>query len=475
MEEIYKFLEKEQDDNLFDREVIGIRYWEYIRPIVSHSVISVVSKTSEMFSKNESSIKKYIPNFKIMKDYFLRKRTCDILIVSQPRRIKTKNGLYRNNYTDYYEDYLKKYYKILTIEEPSYSSFGVSSVAHNFPLYTNNVYFTDFHEIFFLIKKKFYRIFNFKKYSMITKEYEDIRKIVNGWYDTDEIEFKEYYLNSIIRIDLDRKYVKKLIKKINPKIVMLHFMPSVFKLMLVEECNKKGIPTIEIQHGTITKVDPLVNKTYNVNKLKADNKYIFSFGKNQVIDYALSIKNKSNIKTVGFPFFEETLKHYKQKSKKYILVISQSTIGDYMASFTSKLADILKNYSIVFKYHPNELTKNYECLNKSNIIQVKTEKSIYDIQSESFLQIGSYSTSLYEGFALKIPTLILKNAFGSIETIDIFKGIKKGIYYIDKPEDVLTYINRDDILPNSRDIVKLWENNSKIKIIKSVKEIMKEV
>ena len=146
-----------------------------------------------------------------------------------------------------------------------------------------------------------------------------------------------------------------------------------------------------------------------------------------------------------------------------------------MASFTSKLADILKNYSIVFKYHPNELTKNYECLNKSNIIQVKTEKSIYDIQSESFLQMGSYSTSLYEGFALKIPTLILKNAFGSIETIDIFKGIKKGIYYIDKPEDVLTYINRDDILPNSRDIVKLWENNSKIKIIKAVKEIMKEV
>ena len=153
MEEIYKFLEKEQDDSLFDREVIGIRYWEYIRPIVSHSVISVVSKTSEMFSKNETSIKKYIPNIKIMKDYFLRKRTCDILIVSQPRRIKTKNGLYKNNYTDYYEDYLKKYYKILTIEEPSYSSFGVSSVAHNFPLYTNNVYFTDFHEIFFLIKK----------------------------------------------------------------------------------------------------------------------------------------------------------------------------------------------------------------------------------------------------------------------------------------------------------------------------------
>ena len=71
--------------------------------------------------------------------------------------------------------------------------------------------------------------------------------------------------------------------------------------------------------------------------------------------------------------------------------------------------------------------------------------------------------------------MILKNAFGLIETIDVFKGIKKGIYYINKAEDVLTYINRDDILPNSRDIVKLWKNNSKTKIINAVKEIMKEV
>lgn len=475
MEEISKFLSKEQESKLFDRTVLGINYWEYIRPLVSHSVTSVVSNTSPMFSKNKFRFKKYLPNIENIKNYFLRNRKCEILMISQPRRTKFSNGVWKNIYTDYYVDYLKENFQVLTIEEPTYSSFGVSDVAHNFPIYTENVFFTDFHEINYLIKQFFYKFFHPKKYSLILKEYEYTRKIVNSWYGVNEIEFKPQFINSIIKLDCDKKYISKLLKKIKPKLVMLYFMPSMFKVMIVAECNNQNIPTIEIQHGTITKVDPIVNKTFDVSKLKADNKYIFSFGKNQIVDYALAIKNKSNIKVVGSPFFEEIYSKFKQNGKKYILVISQSTIGDYMAEFTSELADLLSEYTIVFKYHPNEISKTYKCLNKNNIIQVKNEKTIYDLQSESILQIGSYSTSLYEGFALKIPTLVIKSAFGSVETIDIFKGIKDGVYFIDKPRDVLTYIDKNDILFKSSDINKLWKMGCKKNILKAVNEIMKEV
>ena len=54
---------------------------------------------------------------------------------------------------------------------------------------------------------------------------------------------------------------------------------------LLNECNKQKIITVEIQHGTITKVDPLVNKCSNVSLLKNDTKYIFGFGKNQINNY----------------------------------------------------------------------------------------------------------------------------------------------------------------------------------------------
>lgn len=136
-----------------------------------------------------------------------------------------------------------------------------------------------------------------------------------------------------------------------------------------------------------------------------------------------------------------------------------------MALFTSELADLLKNtkYKIIFKYHPNEMSKNYECLKKKNIIEIKHEKTIYDIQQQAILQIGSYSTSLYEDFAMKVPTLVVSSMFGSIETVDIFNNIKN-------PNDVLNYLERDDIMPLDKDIDKLCQNNSEERIINSVKK-----
>lgn len=475
MEAINIFLQKEQDFRMFERKIFGINYWEYVRPIISCIVNSSVSDSSEMFAKNEKSIKKYFVKIKYIKKYFLKKDNYDILIISQPRRVKTEKG-YKNNYIDYYIDYLNKDYKIITLEEPTWSSLGVSTKAHDFPIYTQNIYFTDFHELFFMLKKKMYVVLHPKKYKLILKEYKKITHIVNSWYPnkSKSINFKQYFIDSIIRIDSDKKYVKKLLKKLSPKILMLHYMPSIFKQMLINECNKQNIKTIEIQHGTITKIDPLVNKCLDTTKLRNDTKYIFSFGERQVNKYALSIKNTKNVINVGFPFFEEKISTIPENKEKYILIISQSTIGDSMADFTSKLADLpeLINYKIVFKYHPNELSKNYKCLNKKNIIQIKNEKTIYDIQINSMLQIGSYSTSLYEGFAMKVPTLIIKTMFGSIESIDVFKNVNKGVYYIENAHDVLKYIKRNDIIPLDKDIKKLWQNNSEINIKKAIKKII---
>lgn len=479
MEAINIFLKKEIEDKMFDREIFGINYWEYVRPVISCETNSIISGGSAMFAKNPFCFKKYFLNLKNIRKYFLKKQKCDILIVSQPRRVLC-NGKYKNNYIDYYIDYLQRDYKILALEEPSWSSLGVSNTAHDFPIYTSNIYLTDIHEIFFLVRKRLYKIINFKKYKKIIKEYNEVKYILNSWYteEHDVVDFKAFFVDSIIRLEIDRKYIRKILKKTSPQMVMLHYMPSIFKEMLINECNNQKIITVEIQHGTITKVDPLVNKCSNVSLLKNDTKYIFGFGKNQINNYLLSIKDIKNVINVGFPFFEEKLKvvnKQKKKKQKIILIISQSTIGDEMALFTSELADLLKNkkYKIIFKYHPNEMSKNYECLKKKNIVEIKREKTIYDIQQQAILQIGSYSTSLYEGFAMKVPTLVVSSMFGSIETVDIFNNIKKGVYFIKNSNDVLNYLDRDDIIPLDKDINKLWQKNSEERIINSVKKIMR--
>lgn len=475
MEAINIFLKKEQEDKMFDREVNNIKYWEYVRPLTSCCANSIVSGGSPMFSKNKFNIHKFFINPRYLKKYFLCKKQQDILFISQPRRILSE-GKYKNNYIDYYIDYLKDDYKIITLEEPTWSSLGISKNAHDFPLYTDNIYLTDIHELHFLIRKKLYKLFHYKNYQNIENEYKQIHDIVNSWYENshEDIDFKNSFINTLIRIDIDRKFIKKILKKVNPKIVLLHYMPSDFKEMFINECNNQNITTVEVQHGTITKVDPLVNKCLDISVLNNTTDYIFSFGENQIHKYALSIKNIDNVINIGFPFFEEKLKNIQEKEKKYIYVISQSTIGDDMAEFTSKLADLIKDskYKIIFKYHPNELSKDYKCLKKDNIIEIKTEMTSYDIQSEAILQIGSYSTALYEGFAMKVPTLVVESMFGAIETVDIFNNIKKGVYFIDKPEDVLKYIDKDDIIPENSDINMLWQKDSKKILKKTIKNII---
>ena len=73
---------------------------------------------------------------------------------------------------------------------------------------------------------------------------------------------------------------------------------------------------------------------------------------------------------------------------------------------------------------------------------------------------------------MKVPTLVVSSMFGSIETVDIFNNIKKGVYFIKNSNDVLNYLERDDIIPLDKDINKLWQKNSRERIINSVKKIM---
>lgn len=468
------FLKKEIEYDMFNNKIFGINYWQYVRALISCEVNVTCSNSLPMFSKNSSSFRKYLLSIKNIKKYFLKQKECDILLISQPRRIKTDQG-YKNNYVDFYEDYLKDKYKVLTIEEPTWSSYGISNKAHDFPIYTENIYLTDLHELNFLIKRFFYKTFKRNKYKKILNEYAKVSKTVNLWFNTDKINFKNLFVDSIMKLDIDKYYIKRILNKTKPKIVMFYYMPSIFKQMLIFECNERKIDTVEIQHGTITKYDPLINKCLDVSMVNNDTKYIFGFGPNQIDKTNISIKNINNIINVGSPFLEEKINSLKKQEKKYILFISQSTIGDYIASFASKLAKEIDNskYKIVFKYHPNEMSKDYSCLKQENIIEIKQEKSIYELQNQSIIQIGVYSTALYEGFAMKVPTLIIKNMFGAEESIGIFKGIKKGVYYVNSYKEVLKYLDRTDIIPLDKDINELWTKNSKDRIVDEINKILR--
>jgi|GEM_PF-1892913 len=483
MEAIAKFMEKEKEHDMFDLKYDDFYYWEYIRVFVSHEINRILSKSSPWFGKSKKDLKKYLIDLKQMKKYFLsnEQKNSDVLFISHPRR-ELEDDTYKNVYIDDMISHVSEYYKTLTVEDPAWCWYAPSDRAHKFPLYTDNIYFTDLIELKHLCQRFFFEKFNLKEYKRMLDEYEKVKSEVASWFpeeDMSTLDFKSRFFDAFIKYRLEYKDVERLIQKINPKVVLMHYYPTHLKMMLIEICKKYNIPTVEVQHGIITNNDPIINKSYDIEKMRIATDYMFAFGE-LVMDMQDSTVPKDRVKYIGFPYFEEKLNDTPDKpdilnnGKKHILIISQSAIGIQLSEFTSKLSDLIpEDYDIIFKYHPHELKSDYEVLKKKNITEVRDEYNIYQLLKFIDLEVGVFSTALFEGVAFGIPTLIVENIFGADEVIDMFRQLENGAYMINSPEEVLQYLGKENELkPTTNDIAKIWATDSLNNTKKEIEKIL---
>ena len=280
-----------------------------------------------------------------------------------------------------------------------------------------------------------------------------------------------------------RKTYTIIIKKINPKCVFIYFRGFKFKALATSILNELNIKVIEVQHGTIVEDDPIARKAYSTIDWISKPNYLFAFGEKQVNENNL-IYNKSHIKYVGNLFLEKKIKQkytYPSeyiKGKKYILIISQSVIGEYLSEFAAELSKKLKSndeFMIVFKYHPNEIGRNYNKLENDNIIQIKdSKKEIYQFQKFSYAQIGVFSTAIYEGLSFGIPTFVLKNPIGTNGTTKMLEYFKKGVYLEKNIDEIVKLLNSNLEKPDKQDIELLWKTNAKQNFITELEEILKD-
>lgn len=478
------FLQYEKEHKLYDKEIFGFKYWEYVRFVIYTEVKIKTEQLSELLAVQNLTWKNYRFNLKELNKYLgLSKiKKCDLLFISHPRRIN-QNGKYENIYTDEVEKYLSNKYTCLTFEEPCWNSYVSSNMGHLFPTTTKNIRYTDILELSYLFKKYIYKFFNKNKIKLIEKEVIEILQALNKQYNVDIMYLKDRTVNSIIYGLLMKQEYLKILKKLAPRAVLINYWPTDFKTLIMDICNNLKIPTVELQHGTITFDDPIEHKCYDNNICKNVSDYFFSFGKVHTDINYLTTKT-ANLKEVGYPFLEKKVKEkYKlpvglKKNKKYILIISQTIIGEEMSEFASKLADLLMEddeYSIIFKFHPNEVDRNYPNLEKKNIIQIKQKgEEIYKYQKFSYLQVGVYSTAIYEGIAFGIPTFILRGKSGSEESEKLLSYMKKGVYFINDEKELYNSIQDKLNCPLKSDINKLWKQNSLKNIEQELENLLKK-
>jgi hypothetical protein len=185
--------------------------------------------------------------------------------------------------------------------------------------------------------------------------------------------------------------------------------------MLVNELAKEmGIPTIELQHGTMHAAHAAYQFPEGCGEIAYFPQYEFTFSEYWKTCAHLPIPEE-HVKVTGYPYFERQLDRYrdvKKEEKTTVIFVSQGTIGIELSRLAADLSELLdpEQYHIIYKLHPAEYEgwkSRMPWLKKDTIEVVDSrEHNIYEYFAKCHIQVGVYSTAIYEGLGFGLTTYI---------------------------------------------------------------------
>lgn len=197
------------------------------------------------------------------------------------------------------------------------------------------------------------------------------------------------------------------LSRVRPKAVFL--VCSYGKEALIDAARKEDIPSIELQHGVI---GPL-SVAYEFPRVGA---------KELVPDYFLSmgdfwgqsfrcLLSGAEVRVIGFPQISDH-PFRVDAHRKLVLFISQWSIGERLTRTAVELRTLLdSDWEIAYKLHPQECAdwkQRYPKLENSGVkVIADSSQSIYPLLETAAVQVGVYSTAIYEGVAAGCRTYIL--------------------------------------------------------------------
>ncbi|MFZ3577515.1 hypothetical protein [Virgibacillus sp. DJP39] len=472
---IEQFLEFEKKLKLFKHEGNNIKYWHLIR----FGIYSEIEKQKIGLGIGHDSLKgksilsrikikfKQIPNILFNSPFFLKEK--EFLILNHQRRVMNEN-VYTCIYTDNILSSLNDSY--LVLEDPLLDT-------HLKPIPKTNIKYTDYIHNFYLLK----RVVKKLKGERLLAELEKIKiremiKSINNEFSIklNEEQWVKNVGNALLEYKTMYKHYDKIIKRINPKIIIevVSYAPS--KFVINEIAKRRNIPTVELQHGTMGKYHVAYNFAEKFN-LDTFPDYVFLFGKFWQDNTRLPISD-SRIKVVGWPYFEQKLNENKEKRKikkeKVILFISQGTIGNQLSKIALELSKKIDHNQnrIIYKLHPGEYLRwkeEYPWLLGSNIEIV--DNNLHDMHyyfAQANVQVGVSSTALFEGIGYGLSTLVYKlPSHKYLEEL----YLSDLAYLVDDVDELLTYINLD-YKNNFNNTNYFWEENSLENIKKALNDIL---
>lgn len=473
---IEKFLEFENQNNLLEYQISGLRFWLIIRENLYNDIlkksqgIGVAHTTFSQRSRTDK-IKIAMGFFKnaISNNLFSLKQK-DILVINHPRRVK--NGMYYEClYTDYILENLPHTYYVL--EDTSLNGRLT-------PVRTQNLMYTD------SLNFRFFCLFYIRKIrgglKLQAHEEKYIRDLIAKVGDVFNVNFDPDSYISKIKDQL-LKYIilynqyEKIISKVNPKLIVEVVSYERRRKAINAVAKKLNIPTVEFQHGTMGKY----HIAYNFSKksgLPTFPDFVFTYGQFWKDKTRLPIDD-SKVKVVGWPYYERKVNEYKSKrneiGENVILFISQGPVGKELSKVAVELSERITKgkYKIIYKLHPGEYARwkeEYPWLTGKDIAVIDNNE--YDMHyyfSQADIQIGVSSTALFEGLGYGLATYIYK--VYSHEYMEDLYGNNLATL-IQSVDELLENLENRTNYHSSYDAGYFWEKNSMNNAMREINTII---
>jgi len=355
-----KFEAMEKELGLFELEIAGVRFWQYLRPSVFTKIQEGVGAYGQghtgldkglggLIGMGCSAIKSIVRN-----DAFFGKKS-DVLVFCFARRKLRGDGKYWDIITDYVLDDAGFGYQAL---ECFHERGHIKPAKSEGLRYLDNM----------LGMVQIYKFF--ERVSLKPKE----KKVIGLLEKTIRANFNvSINIEAAIKRELKlrfsyRKVLSKILNRYKPKIVIEVAYEHRINMVLNELCKERGITTIEFQHGATSRYHMAYDFPEGV-KLDVFPDYYLSFGDywNECTRLPLP---KERVISVGYPYLEEEARKYKKDERsKRVLFISQGTIAKGLSKLAVEFAEN-GDYEVAYKLHPGEYArwrKEYPWLLESKV------------------------------------------------------------------------------------------------------------
>jgi hypothetical protein len=390
-----KFLDFENNHQVFLKEVSGIRIWKLIRITMYRFVAQdQVQKTKNNHKRRRFNILDYTFN-----SIFFSYGRCDTIIFENPRKIKNKIGYY-DPYTKYYiDEYLSVDSNYQIIDDGYLGNHYEKS--NRLRKFNNSFYY----DIVLRIRDFFFRKnISLKESSMLDsleKSFDTEFKVSSN--------LKKHVINQISVFNFQLKKYGSIYD--SKKCKEIYIVCSYGKEGMIHAAKIRSIKVTEFQHGNMGPYQ-MGYHFPNTHDISYFPDRLLLFGE---IWKDITCFPPVEIGMVGYKHLTETLNNYLdiKKQEKSIVVISQPSVSDKLIPFVIKTAEKNLDYTFTYRLHPKEKKiwkEKYPKLVNSSLVNFTVDDSsddLYELIANAEFVIGVHSTTILECIMLDANVILV--------------------------------------------------------------------